>query len=95
MEKHSTFQRHGRDLTMRMDVDVSEVTVEYFVCLGVKNDSSSLQALCGLRRPVKTLDNRQILITSKPGEVIKQADIKMVKGEGMPTHKVVLHALIY
>ena len=94
-KEHSTFQRHGRDLTMRMDVDVSEVTVEYFVCLGVKNDSSSLQALCGLRRPVKTLDNRQILITSKPGEVIKQADIKMVKGEGMPTHKVVLHALIY
>ena len=41
------------------------------------------------------MDNRQILITSKPGEVIKQADIKMVKGEGMPTHKVVLHALIY
>ena len=94
-KEHSTFQRPGRDLTMRMDVDVSEVTVEYFVCLGVKNDSSFLQALCGLRRPVKTLDNRQILITSKPGEVIKQADIKMVKGEGMPTHKVVLHALIY
>merc|ERR1712226_1203689 len=34
-----------------------------------------------------TLDGRNITISTKPGEVIKQADIKMVRGEGMPTHK--------
>ena len=38
-KEHSMFQRHGRDLTLRMDIDVSE-------------------ALCGLKRSVKTLDNR-------------------------------------
>jgi hypothetical protein len=37
--EHPTFQRHGKDLTMRMDIDVSE-------------------ALCGMRRPITTLDNR-------------------------------------
>jgi DnaJ-class molecular chaperone len=37
--EHPIFQRHGKDLTMRMDIDVSE-------------------ALCGLRRPITTLDNR-------------------------------------
>ena len=30
---------------------------------------------------------RNLLITTNPGEVIKQADIKMIQGEGMPTHK--------
>lgn len=67
-KEHSVFQRHGRDLTMKMDIDVSE-------------------ALCGMKRPVKTLDGRNITISTKPGEVIKQADIKMVRGEGMPTHR--------
>ena len=62
------FQRHGTDLTMKMDIDVSE-------------------ALCGVKRVIKTLDNRNIVISTNPGEVIKQADIKMVAGEGMPTHR--------
>ena len=31
--------------------------------------------------------SRNLLITTNPGEIIKQADIKMIKGEGMPTHK--------
>jgi len=67
-KEHSTFQRHGKDLTMRMDIDVSE-------------------ALCGLKRQIKTLDNRTIVLTTQLGEVIKQADIKCVQGEGMPTYR--------
>jgi len=67
-KEHAVFQRHGRDLTMRLDIDVYE-------------------SLCGMKRAVKTLDNRDITISTRPGEVIKQADIKMIQGEGMPTHK--------
>jgi len=67
-KEHSTFQRHGKDLTLRLDIDVSE-------------------ALCGMRRSLKTLDNRNIALVTKPGEIIKQADIKMIKGEGMPTYR--------
>jgi len=67
-KEHSTFQRHGKDLTLRLDIDVSE-------------------ALCGMKRSLKTLDNRNIALVSKPGEIIKQADIKMIKGEGMPTFR--------
>jgi len=67
-KEHTTFQRHGKDLTMRMDIDVSE-------------------ALCGLNRLLKTLDNRTIVLTTEPGEVIKQADIKCIQGEGMPTFR--------
>jgi len=67
-KEHSTFQRHGKDLTMKLEIDVSE-------------------ALCGMKRPVKTLDNRSICITTVPGEVIKQAEIKCIPGEGMPTYR--------
>ena len=45
------------------------------------------EALCGMKRLIKTLDNRNLVISTAPGEVIKQADIKMILGEGMPTHK--------
>ena len=68
-KEHPTFQRHGKDLTLRLDIDVSE-------------------ALCGMRRSLKTLDNRNIALVTKPGEIIKQADIKMIQGEGMPTFRV-------
>jgi len=67
-KEHATFQRHGRDLTMKMEVDISE-------------------SLCGMSRAVKTLDGRTIVLTTAPGEIIKQADCKMIKGEGMPTHR--------
>ena len=46
------------------------------------------ESLCGMSRAVKTLDGRSIVLTTAPGEIIKQADCKMIKGEGMPTHRV-------
>ena len=46
------------------------------------------EALCGMKRCIKTLDNRNIVLTTAPGEIIKQADVKMIKGEGMPTYRV-------
>ena len=49
---HDIFQRHGGDLAMRCDIELSE-------------------ALCGLKRVIKTIDSREIVVTSKPGEVIR------------------------
>ncbi|KAL1452925.1 hypothetical protein WDU94_007109 [Cyamophila willieti] len=46
-----------------------------------------VEALCGFRRSIKTLDDRDIIISAAPGEVIKHSGIKMVAGEGMPTYK--------
>jgi len=65
---HDLYQRHGRDLSMRMDISLSE-------------------SLCGFKRVLKTLDKRDIIIQTKPGEVIKHGAIKMVPEEGFPTHK--------
>jgi len=65
---HDVFQRHGPDLTMRMDLSLSE-------------------ALCGMKRLVKTLDKREIVISTKPGQVVKHGDIRMILEEGFPTHR--------
>lgn len=45
------------------------------------------ESLCGFQKTIKTLDNRTLLISSLPGEVIKNGDIKYIAGEGMPTYK--------
>jgi len=68
VKEHALFQRHGKDLSMKMDIELTE-------------------ALCGFKKVIKTLDNRSIVISTQPGEVLKHAEIKMVPGEGMPTHK--------
>jgi len=43
-------------------------------------------SLCGMRRSVMTLDDRELIVTALPGEIIKHGDNKMIRGEGMP-HK--------
>ena len=65
---HPLFQRHGKDLAMRMDLTLSE-------------------SLCGLKRVINTLDDRNIILSTKPGEVIKHSSTKMIEGEGFPTHR--------
>lgn len=45
------------------------------------------EALCGFTRVVTQLDERQLLIHSAPGQVIKDGSIKTIQGEGMPTYR--------
>ncbi|XP_065727346.1 dnaJ homolog subfamily A member 4 isoform X2 [Phocoena phocoena] len=45
------------------------------------------EALCGFKKMIKTLDDRVLIITSKPGEVVKHGDLKCVRNEGMPIYK--------
>uniref|UniRef100_A0A8C7HGK4 DnaJ heat shock protein family (Hsp40) member A1 n=1 Tax=Oncorhynchus kisutch TaxID=8019 RepID=A0A8C7HGK4_ONCKI len=46
-----------------------------------------VEALCGFQKPCQTLDNRSLLITCHPGELIKPGDKKCVMNEGMPMHR--------
>lgn len=50
-------------------------------------DLTLTEALCGFQRGIKTLDNRTLVITSLPGEVVKHASVKCILGEGMPRYK--------
>ncbi|MBN3310213.1 dnaJ homolog subfamily A member 1 [Amia ocellicauda] len=46
-----------------------------------------VEALCGFQRPIKTLDDRTLIVTSHPGELIKPGDRKSIMNEGMPFHR--------
>ncbi|XP_005991724.1 dnaJ homolog subfamily A member 1 [Latimeria chalumnae] len=53
----------------------------------MKMEIDLVEALCGCKRSVQTLDNRLLMVTSQPGEVIKPGDVKCVLNEGMPIYK--------
>lgn len=46
-----------------------------------------VEALCGFQKPIVTLDNRTIVITSHPGQIVKHGDVKCVLNEGMPFYR--------
>jgi len=46
-----------------------------------------VEALCGTTKVIETLDKRQLVFQIPPGEVIKNDDIRVVHGEGMPIHR--------
>lgn len=46
-----------------------------------------VEALCGFQKVIKALDNRDLVITSPPGQVIKNDEFKCILGEGMPHYK--------
>lgn len=46
-----------------------------------------VEALCGFKKTIQTLDNRTLIISTQPGEVIKPNDIKSIQSEGMPIYK--------
>jgi len=53
----------------------------------MKMDVSLTEALTGMKKAVKTLDERTLVIQTVKGEVIKSGDLKMVRGEGMPQYR--------
>mmetsp|Transcript_15322 Transcript_15322/g.18148 ORF Transcript_15322/g.18148 Transcript_15322/m.18148 type:complete len:418 (-) Transcript_15322:312-1565(-) len=71
--EHATFKRKGADLLITKRLSLNE-------------------ALCGFEWSLTHLDGRDIIIKSRPGEVIKpetsggQPFVKVVMGEGMPSH---------
>jgi DnaJ homolog subfamily A member 1 len=50
-------------------------------------DLQLVESLCGFQKVIKTLDNRDLVVTSLPGEIIKDKDVKCIMGEGLPEFK--------
>ncbi|KAJ8929114.1 hypothetical protein NQ314_018228, partial [Rhamnusium bicolor] len=46
-----------------------------------------VEALCGFQKVIRTLDDRDLVVTVLPGEVVKHGDVKCVLNEGMPQYK--------
>lgn len=46
-----------------------------------------VEALCGFQKVIRTLDGRDLVVTSLPGTVTKHGDLKCLMNEGMPVYK--------
>merc|ERR1712209_338661 len=55
--------------------------------MGMKFNINITEALCGFKKAITTLDDRNLIIQTIPGECIKTGDLKCVYGEGMPTYR--------
>ncbi|CAG9133104.1 mitochondrial protein import protein MAS5 [Plutella xylostella] len=53
----------------------------------VRMNIELVEALCGFQKSLRTLDDRDIVVTVMPGEVTKHGDVKCVMNEGMPMYK--------
>jgi len=52
--------------------------------LVMQMDLELVESLCGFQKSIETLDQRQLLITAIPGEVMKPGEVKCIMNEGMP-----------
>ncbi|XP_032647992.1 dnaJ homolog subfamily A member 1-like [Chelonoidis abingdonii] len=55
--------------------------------LVLRKEISLVDALCGFRQVVRTLDNRTLLVSSQRGDVIRPGSVKCVPNEGMPVYR--------
>jgi DnaJ homolog subfamily A member 2 len=55
--------------------------------LVVEREISLTDALCGFQFSIQQLDGRKLIVTSKPGSVIKPGELKTIPNEGMPMWK--------
>ncbi|KAL5720680.1 hypothetical protein ACHQM5_013325 [Ranunculus cassubicifolius] len=55
--------------------------------LYVEHTLSLTEALCGFQFIITHLDNRQLLVKSNPGEVVKPDQFKAINDEGMPMYQ--------
>lgn len=53
----------------------------------MRMELSLSEALCGFQKTISTLDNRTLVITNLPGEVIKNGAVKCILNEGMPQYR--------
>ena len=75
------------DVIIQLEEKSHDVFKRHGIDLSMRVDVSLAEALCGFKKVIKTLDNREIVLRTKPGEVIKHGSLKMVSDEGFPTYK--------
>lgn len=75
------------DIIILLDEKEHSTFVHAGTDLMMKMPIQLVEALCGFERVIKTLDDRDLVIRSKPGEVVKHEMTKCVVEEGMPLYK--------
>ncbi|XP_034032348.1 dnaJ homolog subfamily A member 4 [Thalassophryne amazonica] len=75
------------DVIIVLDQKEHDVFMRKDENLIIKMNINLAEALCGFKKTICTLDNRMLIISSQPGEVIKHNDWKCVQNEGMPLYR--------
>ncbi|VDK20737.1 unnamed protein product [Anisakis simplex] len=75
------------DVVIILDEQQHETFVRRGANLVMQLKLTLVEALCGCTKFVKTLDNRYLIFSILPGEVIKHGDMRTILGEGMPHYK--------
>lgn len=75
------------DIIILLDEKEHQTFVHAGTDLMMKMPIQLVEALCGFSRVIKTLDDRDLVITSPPGEVIKHEMTRCIMDEGMPLYK--------
>ncbi|XP_072138346.1 dnaJ homolog subfamily A member 4-like isoform X1 [Mobula birostris] len=75
------------DVIIVLDQTEHEVFRRHGNDLIMKMEILLVEALCGFKKTIETLDKRMLLISSKPGEVVKESSLRCVYNEGMPIYR--------
>ncbi|XP_075068571.1 dnaJ homolog subfamily A member 4-like isoform X2 [Mixophyes fleayi] len=75
------------DVVIVLDQKDHEVFQRQDDNLVMKMEIPLVEALCGFKRTIKTLDGRILQIALVPGEVIKHGHLKCIQNEGMPLQR--------
>ena len=78
------YKKPADDLKVIIKIKHNENFIRKEADLFYKCKISLLEALTGVKSVINYLNGKQILIYSKPGEVIKPTTIKTIEGLGMP-----------
>uniref|UniRef100_A0A8C5R4I0 Uncharacterized protein n=1 Tax=Leptobrachium leishanense TaxID=445787 RepID=A0A8C5R4I0_9ANUR len=79
------------DIVIALDQKVHPVFQRKGHDLLMRMEIELVDALCGCRKSIQTLDGRTLLVTSQAGEVIKPGDTKYIPNEGMPVYRSPFH----
>lgn len=75
------------DIIIVIDEKPHPVFKRHQTDLVMQMDLELVEALCGFQKSIDTLDNRTLIVTSYPGEVIKPGEVKCIMNEGMPIYR--------
>jgi len=75
------------DIIIVLDEQEHEVFKRSSTNLLMQMKLELVESLCGFHKSIQSLDSRDLIISTLPGELIRDGDIKCVLNEGMPTYK--------
>jgi len=75
------------DVIIVLDEQAHESYIRKGNDLLMRMEIQLVEALCGFQKIITTLDNRHLLLTSLPGQIINYGDTKFIGHEGMPIYR--------